>query len=243
MASQVLAHPDSQVLGLIGAGAQAVTQLHALSRVFDLKEILVFDTDPQAARSFSDRVDFLDLPRLSIRTPALSEVVAHSDIICTATSVEIGEGPVFDDGDIQSHVHINAVGSDFPGKTEIPKSLLERSLVCPDFLKQAMKEGECQRLRTEQIGPDLVELTKYPEKYAAYREQLTVFDSTGWALEDHVMMDILVNHARKIGCGSLVQIENVSRDPKDPYAFLSDDAESDSPMADAENPCQLYVID
>ncbi len=62
LASLYLASPDSRVVGLIGAGAQAITQLHALATVFDLERVLVFDVDPAISRSFAHRARFLNLP-------------------------------------------------------------------------------------------------------------------------------------------------------------------------------------
>jgi len=219
VASRILASKESKTLGLIGAGAQAVSQLHAISRVFDLEEVLVFDTDSEANRTFSQRVAFMDKTGLVITSCASEELVSRSDIICTATSVDIASGQVFDDSGLKPWVHINAVGSDFPGKTELPLSVLRRSLVCPDFSGQAVKEGECQRLSADEIGPDLVKIVNNAEVYSRYSGKPTVFDSTGWALEDHVVVDILIRHARELGCGTEVSIESVSADPRNPYGF------------------------
>ena len=219
VASRVLASKDSKILGLIGAGSQAVAQLHAISRVFDLEEVLVFDTDAETSRSFSQRAAFMDKTGIAISPCAIVELVSRSDIICTSTSVDIGGGPVFDDSGLKPWVHINAVGSDFPGKTEVPLSVLRRSLVCPDFTGQAVKEGECQQLSGSEIGPDLVKIVNNVEAYLRFRDKPTVFDSTGWAMEDHVVIDILLHHARELGCGSAVSIESISADPRNPYKF------------------------
>lgn len=242
LASRVLAHPDARTLALVGAGAQAVTQLHALSRVFDLREVLLYDIDKATSNSFENRIRNLSLPKLDVKVVPLNDAVGNADIICTATSVEVGQGPVFEDQDLQPHVHVNAVGSDFPGKTELPLSLLNRALVCPDFRVQAMKEGECQQLGAEDIGPDLVELTRDAERFVTYQKQQTVFDSTGWALEDHVMMDLLVSRSRELGCGTVVQIESISADAKSPYGFLgAKSLENDTD--DGSEPCQLFAVD
>ena len=57
-------------------------------------------------------------------------------------------------------LHVNAVGSDFPGKTELSREFLERSFVCPDFLSQTLIEGECQQISKEHIGPSIVDIAK-----------------------------------------------------------------------------------
>ncbi len=221
VASRVLARPDTTILGLIGCGAQAVSQLHALSRVFPLKQVLVYDTDPVAQESFRARTEALSLAGIDIRPVPLDTVVCTAEVLCTATSVDIGCGPVFSDRLLRSNVHINAVGSDFPGKTELPQSLLARSLVCPDFHPQAVKEGECQQLDPEQIGPDLIALVQQAESFAEYRERCTVFDSTGWAIEDYVTVNLLLQYGRDLGCVTRVDLADLTQDPHNPYAGLT----------------------
>lgn len=220
VASSVLATPSSTSIGLIGAGAQAVTQLHALSRCFPVREVFVFDTDSQALDSFAQRMTYAGLDALSVHKVDRAHLVRRSDIICTSTSVEIGDGPVFDDEGLKDDVHINAVGSDFPGKTEVPLSVLRRSKVCPDFRDQAVAEGECQQLEPDVIGPELHEIVKNKAQYACWQAEPTVFDSTGWALEDLVAADIFTRIGRQHGCGTPVDFACVADDPRNPYAFI-----------------------
>ena len=219
IASEVMAKPESKILGLIGCGAQAVTQLHALSRIFDLQQVLVYDIDPTVSSSYQARVACLNLQGVEIKVSSLNELLANADIICTATSVDIGNGPVFTDRELKPWVHINAVGSDFPEKTELPLSLLKRSFVCPDFRQQAIKEGECQQLNSEDIQPELYQLIQTQKLYDHIRNQTTVFDSTGWALEDQVAMNLFLNYAREMKLGTLVQLESISADVHNPYDF------------------------
>lgn len=222
VASRFMGRPDSRRLGLVGCGAQAVTQLHALSRVFDLDEVLLYDTDPAVLRSFPARIAGLGLDALDVRPAAIEELVGTSDLICTATSVDIGAGPVFDAAlETRPWVHVNAVGSDFPGKIELPRSLLQASFVCPDFLEQAVKEGECQQLDASEIGPSLAEMVRAPDAYQYVQQCRSVFDSTGWALEDHEALEMLLEHATTLGLGTSVEIEGVSADPRNPYAFIA----------------------
>ena len=138
-------------------------------------------------------------------------------MICTTTSVDVGKGPVFPDAGIRHHAHINAVGSDFPGKIELPVSLLGRAFVCPDFPEQAIREGECQQLDTDQIGPSLAELVSETSRFESARNELSVFDSTGFALEDFVAMEIAIRHAKQFGLGQWIKLENECRNPYHPY--------------------------
>ncbi len=115
VASTVLAKPESSVLGLIGAGAQAVTQLHAISRRFTLSKVLIFDTDVSACTTFADRAGCAGV-LLPVEVLPMQEVLSRADILCTSTSIDVGCGPLFEDQELVAGVHINAVGSDFPGK-------------------------------------------------------------------------------------------------------------------------------
>ncbi len=222
VASRVLSDPQSSTLGIIGCGAQALTQLHAISRIFELKEVLLYDIDPSVSGDFCARTAVLGLQHVRMRPAPLQHVIRSADILCTATSIAVGSGPVFQDCDLKTHIHVNAVGSDFPGKTELPVSLLARSFVCPDFRAQAMKEGECQQLVPEALGPDLAELVKNTETYRSKRRVSTVFDSTGWALEDHVISGMLFEYADSLKCGTMVELESIGSDPRNPYGFAVD---------------------
>jgi ornithine cyclodeaminase/alanine dehydrogenase-like protein (mu-crystallin family) len=151
-------------------------------------------------------------------------VAAGCDVLCTATSVAVGAGPVFDTVDTRSWLHVNAIGSDFPGKTELPRALLQQSLVCADFVEQAVREGECQQLDPETLGPDLATLVRQSSLYEQYRSRRTVFDSTGFAVEDEVALAMLLFYAKELGLGTRMQIESDAHDPHDPYAFVNDPA-------------------
>ncbi|MEM8786081.1 MAG: ornithine cyclodeaminase family protein [Pseudomonadota bacterium] len=220
VASKRLAHPDATILGLIGTGAQAVTQAHALGLCFPLSQILIHDTDTNALASFQQRVAHL-VPAGCTITPAPTDKIAEtSDILCTCTSVAPGEGPVFRTTAVKPWLHINGVGADFPGKFEVPKTLLERSQLIPDFRAQAIIEGECQQVHEADIGPELFKLMQQADeesKAASSRDRVTVFDSTGYALEDHVALDLLLTHAETLNVGDLVELESLAGDPLDPY--------------------------
>ena len=187
VASRILARPDSRVLALIGCGVQAVAQVHGLSRCFALERIRLFDSDDRAAESFAARIASLGLGDVTCeRAASANAALRGADILCTTTSVQPGAGPVFDDVDLAPSLHINAVGSDFHGKIEVPLSVLERSYICADFVEQCLLEGECQQIERDAIDVTLVELVQNPGAARSARERISVYDSTGWALQDYV---------------------------------------------------------
>lgn len=220
VASKYLAHPKSKTLGLVGCGAQSVTQLHAISRQFAINKVFIYDTDAECMTSFRKRIEILEI-NADVVFSTIDEILEESDIICTATSIDVGKGPLFKTYKVKPHLHINAIGSDFPGKTELPLKLLQNSFVCPDFIQQAKIEGECQQLTDAEIGPDLVEVVKNNFKFKTCQEKLTVFDSTGLALEDQVVMDLFMDLAKEFRIGTDICLENISDDVKNPYHFIS----------------------
>ncbi len=218
VATRALAAAGGGALGIIGCGAQAVTQLHAISRVYPIELVLFWDTDSVARRSFPERMSgWLPSGTRLLETP-IELIVPNVDVLCTATSVAVGEGPLFAHSMTRDGIHVNAVGSDFPGKVELPRELLEDSVVIPDFAGQALAEGECQQLDESLVGPELYEVLQ-GDGTDLLRGVRTVFDSTGWALEDLIAMEALVDWSEELGLGSEIQLECIPADPKNPYVL------------------------
>lgn len=217
LATELLARPGPVVVGLAGLGAQAVTQLHAISRVRTIDRVIGFDIDPEVVDTFAARTSFLDVD-LEVGGPdRASTILGEVDVLCTCTSVEIGAGPVVADGDARPWLHVNAVGADFPGKIELPASFSNRSFVVPDARDQCIAEGECQQVSSDRIGPTLSEVMQRADEFVDLRTQLTVFDSTGWAIEDDVALRLALELARAHDIGTDIELERLPADPYDPY--------------------------
>ena len=220
LASDVLAIESASTLGLIGCGAQAVTQTHAISRVRPIDRVVAFDADESVAATLAERLERVNIDVAIDVVDSSSEAVACADIVCTATSVDPHAGPVLHDGDHRPWLHINAVGADLPGKIEIDGTLLRRATVTPDVVEQCIAEGECQQLDRDQIGPDLAEVVRDRSLHESLRTTLTVFDSTGWALEDLVVAELVLHHAERLDEGFMIDLQPAPHDPYDPYEFL-----------------------
>lgn len=217
IATDLLARSGPISVGLVGLGAQAVTQLHAISRIRPVGKVIALDTDPDVAATFPHRTGFLGLD-IDVVDPGRSRtIVGEVDVLCTCTSVDIGAGPVVADVAHHPWLHINAIGADFPGKLELPRSLVSRAQVAPDILEQCVVEGECQQVAVDHIGPSLTDLVQRAAEAVTFRDRLTVFDSTGWAVEDDVALRLAVELADRYGLGTDVQLEHLPTDPYDPY--------------------------
>ncbi len=218
--TDVLAGDGPVTLGLVGCGAQAVTQIHAVSRVRPIERVLAYDADELVAATLGDRLAGAGLSVVLEIVDRAERAVVDADVLCTATSVDPGAGPVFRDGPHQPGIHVNAVGADLPGKFELPLELLDRSVIVPDHREQCIAEGESQRVDSAAIGPDMCEVVRHRDRYVELRDRPTVFDSTGWALEDLVAADAVLAHAERLGLGQSIDLQPHPRDPYDPYETL-----------------------
>ena len=213
--TEAVTHAKPVRLGVVGCGAQAVTQIHAISRVRDIESLVVTDVDPSVAASLGDRLpDGVVAPEV-VTVDRFSDLVASFDVVSTCTSVPIGKGPVVDLAHARPDLHINAVGADFPGKTELPLDYLQSAVVIPDVAEQCMIEGESQRLTLADLGPSMIDVVGGTVDGLDARQ--TVFDSTGWSYEDLLAAQLFLGHAQRMGLGTTIDMQLEPRDPYDPY--------------------------
>lgn len=225
IATDLLAPQAVETVGLVGCGAQAVTQLHAIARVRPISRVIAHDADPTVAASLFDRLPASVRAQIDleiVEAGDLDRLLRSADVLCTVTSVDPGQPAVLEDGDHAATLHVNAVGADFPGKLELPDTMIGRAAVIPDVVEQCLMEGEAQRLSEADLGPDLATLCADPADALALRDRLTVFDSTGWALEDMVAAEMALDHAARLGVGVDAEIQLIGDDPYDPYRAVRD---------------------
>lgn len=181
IASRSLARPDSRTLGLIGAGRQARLHLRSHSLVFHLEKIRVHDIRPEAAQLFIE-----EFPEYTVET-CTAEQTAQSDIVCTLTP---SREPVLKAEWIRPGTHINAVGADAPGKHELAPEILQSARVVVDDITQAYHAGEMNvPVRKGLFGKDRIwatlgEILTGAKAGRTDAAEITVFDSTGLAIED-----------------------------------------------------------
>ena len=203
IASKYLARKDSRTLGIVGAGYQAYHHIKAHEELIKFKEILVSDITPRAVGRLID-----SLPNLPLRACSIEETV-KADIICTLTP---SHQPVVQKKWLIPGTHINAVGADAEGKEELEPSILEEATVVVDDLRQAINCGEIKLpvakglFKKEQIYATLGEIITGTKSGRTNDEMITVFDSTGLAIEDIAVARLLYEKARQKGTGLLINL-------------------------------------
>jgi alanine dehydrogenase len=196
IASKYLARPDSHMIGIIGAGFQAHTQILAHAELFSPISINVFDVSKAAVDKLMQ-----SFPQFSIRNSSIQEAVA-SDIVCTLTP---SRSPIIKKEWVVSGTHINAVGADAPGKEELEPSILKEAIVVVDDLEQASTSGEINvpvkegSYSIRKIYGTLAELVAGKKKGRMDNRVITVFDSTGIAVEDIAVAKLLFEKAQQAG--------------------------------------------
>lgn len=182
LAAGYLARPGSRRMALIGAGAQAEFQALAFHAVLGIDEIRVFDTDPGATAKLMRNLAATPGLRV-VAAASAADAVRGADVVTTATAAK-ARAAVLTPAMVEPGMHVNAIGGDCPGKTELDADVLRRARVVVEYLPQSRVEGEVQQVDGE---VETVELWRIVSGAASGREapdQVTVFDSVGFALED-----------------------------------------------------------
>ena len=198
IASKYLARKDLKTLGIVGAGYQAYHHIKAHCELFKFQEIMVSDISPKATGRLID-----SLPNLPLRACSLEETV-KADIVCTLTPAH---QPVVLNKWLKPGTHINAVGADAEGKEELEPSILIEARVVVDDLRQAIHAGEINVpvstgiYKKEQIFATLGEIIAGYKQGRTNNEMITVFDSTGLAIEDIAVAGLVYEKARQHGAG------------------------------------------
>lgn len=196
IASRYLARKDSHTLGIIGAGRQAYTQLVAHAELFDLSLIRVFDRLDAAVEELIS-----SFPEYPLKACSLEETVA-SDIVCTLTPAQ---EPFVKREWVTLGTHINAIGADAAGKEELEPSILKEAIIVVDDLAQASAAGEINvpikkgLIAIEQVYATLDEIIAGKKQGRIDEKVVTVFDSTGLAIEDIAVANLVYKKAQQIG--------------------------------------------
>jgi alanine dehydrogenase len=185
IAAKHLARAGSRTLAVCGCGAQALAQLAAIRAVLPIERCLAFDLDATHAHAFADTAASLGMP--STVASDLAGALAVSDVVVTCTP---SRRPFIGPNDVRPGTFIAAVGADNPDKQELDPALLARSTVVVDVLEQCAAIGELHHaldagvMTRGGVYAELGSLVAGRAPGRQTRNEITVFDSTGAALQD-----------------------------------------------------------
>lgn len=217
MVARRLARPDSRVMAMIGAGSQAEFQALAFRGVLGVDRLRVYDVDP-AATSKLER---------NLRPQGFEIVVCDSaaatargaDIVTTCTA-DKSAAHVLADADVTAGMHLNAIGGDCPGKTELDPRILDRGPVFVEYAPQTRIEGEIQNAAADFPVTEFWEVVTGRAPGRTSADQVTVFDSVGFAIEDFSALRFVRDSVAGTALCHDIDLVAAPDDPKDLFGMV-----------------------
>jgi len=208
VAAKYLARKDSRTVAMIGAGVQAKTQLLALNEVLKIEEVRVNDMFTKKAEQYAEEMG--GKLGIDVKVAKKAEVaVEGADIVVTTTPAR---KPILMNEWVSEGMHINAIGADAPGKQELDPKILLRAEVVVDDVEQAIHGGEVNVplsrgiIARGDIYADLGEIVAKKKPGRTSRDEITVFDSTGLAVQDIATDWVVYKKAKAMGKGREVEL-------------------------------------
>ena len=217
MAARHLAPKGARVMAIIGNGAQSEFQALAFHAVCGIDTVRLWDLDPRAVAKCAANLAGSGLTVVPCATA--EEAILGAQIVTTVTA-DKKLSTILTDNMIGPGVHINAVGGDSPGKTELHPDILRRSDIFVEFPPQTRIEGEIQQLAPDHPVTELWQVIAGTAPGRRDAAQITLFDSVGFAVEDFAALNYVRRLARETGfCTELDMVADPD-DPRDLYGML-----------------------
>jgi ornithine cyclodeaminase len=210
MAAKFLAPKGATVMALIGNGAQAEFQALAFKAICGIKEVRFFDIDPAATAKCLANLNDSGIKLIACKT---AEAAIEGAQIITTVTADKQYATILTDNMVGAGVHINAIGGDCPGKTELHRDILLRSSIFVEYPPQTRIEGEIQALDPDHPVTELWEVITGAATGRTHADQVTLFDSVGFAIEDFAALRYV--HGKLEATGLFDQLDMIA-DPDDP---------------------------
>jgi ornithine cyclodeaminase len=218
VAARRLARRDASVMALIGNGAQSEFQALAFHHLLGIDTLRVFDSDIEATRKLTKNL--AAVPGLTVvQCASTAEAVRGCDIITTVTADKTYATIITPDM-LAPGMHLNAVGGDCPGKTELHPEVLSSASVFVEYEPQSRIEGDCQQMPEDFPVTELWRVLSGEAAGRVSPGQITVFDSVGFALEDFSALRYLRDRSEAMRIGQGLELVPRQADPKDLFGLL-----------------------
>lgn len=181
LAAKYLAREDARTMAIIGNGAQSEFQALAFKALLGVDKVRLYDIERSASVKCARNLAGTGIECVICETA--EEAVMGADIVTTVTADKLN-ATILTDNMIGPGIHINAVGGDSPGKTELHADILHRSSIFVEYPPQTRIEGEIQQLPADYPVTELWSVMAGSGKGRQGRDEITLFDSVGFAVED-----------------------------------------------------------
>ena len=220
MAAKLLARKDSKTMALIGNGAQSEFQALAFHHLLGIEEVRVFDVDAAATDKLVRNLAAAAPGLRVLRSDSVAQAVRGADIVTTVTA-DKANADILTPEMIEPGMHINGVGGDCPGKTELATGVVANASVFVEFEPQSRIEGEVQQMPADFPVTELWRVLAMQASGRRHDAEVTLFDSVGFALEDYSALRLVRDCAMEMGLGRDADLIPALRDPKNLFGELA----------------------
>ncbi len=217
MAARYLAPKGATTMAMIGNGAQSEFQTLAMKCVIGIDTVRLYDIDPAATRKCAANLVDHGLNVVPCRTP--QDAIEGAQIITTCTA-DKQYATILSDNMVGTGVHINAIGGDCPGKTELHRDILMRADIFVEYPPQTRIEGEIQQLAEDHPVTELWQVITGQRKGRTDARQITLFDSVGFAIEDFSALRYVREKIKGTGFYQDLDMLADPDDPRDLFGML-----------------------
>ena len=217
MVAKYLAPEWADTMAMIGNGAQSEFQSMAMKAICGIRTERLYDTDPAATAKAVRNLSGMGLNVVACKSAEDSMEGAQIITTCTADKQY---ATILTDNMIGAGVHINAIGGDCPGKTELAPAILHRADIFVEYPEQTRIEGEIQQLAADHPVTQMWEVINGTARGRTSPEQITLFDSVGFAIEDFSALRYVRDNIRGTDLFMNLDLLADPDDPRDLFGML-----------------------
>jgi ornithine cyclodeaminase len=217
VATKQLARKDAKTMAMIGNGAQSEFQCLAIKAVCGISDIRLYDIDPVATKKCAENLAGLGFSITKCATP--EEAIQGADVITVATADKDMQ-TILTDNMVGAGVHINAIGGDCPGKTELHRDIVARSNVFVEYPPQTRIEGEIQQMPDDHPVTELWQVITGAKQGRTDAAEVTLFDGVGFAIEDFSALRYVHNQIKDTPFYVDIDLVADPDDPRDLFGMI-----------------------
>jgi len=217
LAARYLAPEGADTMAMIGNGAQAEFQSIAMQAICGITTVRLYDKDPAATAKCAANLAGTGLKVVPCDS---AEAAIEGAQILTTCTADKQYATILTDNMVGSGVHINAIGGDCPGKTELANAILHRSSIFVEYPPQTRIEGEIQQLDPDHPVTEVWQVITGAAKGRRDAREITLFDSVGFAIEDFSALRVVHDLTRETGLNLPLDLLADPDNPRDLYGML-----------------------
>lgn len=217
LAAKYLAPAGPLRLGMVGAGSQSEFQVLGMRAVRQVESVTVFDVDPAASSKMRANLAKLGIEVRIAESAAAAVAGCNAIITCTADK---RNATVLSVDDVAPGTHVTGVGGDCPGKTELDERILDLGPVFVEYTEQTRIEGEIQAKPADFPVTELWEVITGRREGRTSADQVTIFDSVGFAVEDFCVLRYLEQAVEGTDFFEELDLIADPEDPKDLFGMI-----------------------